>query len=126
MRHRLRRAALVVVAISTLMACGGDGGTTIEGEDVVVQMFDNRYEYTEVRVPVGGSVTWLGAGRNPHNAVAADGSWSTEDDFGSLEQLEGDEAVLTYDTPGTYDFFCTLHGNEEGAGMAGVLIVGDA
>jgi plastocyanin len=58
--------------------------------------------------------------------VAADGSWSTEDDFGSLEQLEGDEAVLTYDTPGTYDFFCTLHGNEEGAGMAGVLIVGDA
>lgn len=88
-------------------------------------MYDNRYQYNEIRIPVGGSVTWLGAGANPHNAVAADESWSTESVFGSLEQLEGDAAVLTYDQPGEYVFFCTLHGNAQGAGMAGVLIVGD-
>jgi plastocyanin len=107
-----------------LAACSGGGGDTIEGQDVVVNMYDNRYEYTEVRIPVGGSVNWVGAGRSPHNAVAADESWSTETVFGSLEQLEGDEARLTYDTPGTYLFYCTLHGNAEGAGMAGTLIVG--
>lgn len=107
-------------------ACGGsDTGGSVEGEDVTVRMFDNRFEYTEVRIPVGGSVNWLGAGRNPHNAVAANGSWSTEDVFGSVEQLEGDSAVLTYDQPGVYPFFCTFHGNAEGDGMAGVLIVGD-
>ena len=105
--------------------CGGsDGGGLVEGESVTVRMFDNRFEYTEVRVPVGGSVDWLGAGRNPHNAVATDGSWSTEDVFGSLEQLEGDSAVLSYDQAGVYSFFCTFHGNAEGKGMAGVLIVG--
>ena len=101
---------LVVVA-----ACGGDdGGGEVSGEAVIVQMFDNRYEFTEVSVPVGGTVTFVGAGRNPHNAVAADGSWSTEDVVGGLEQLEGEEAVLTFDEAGEYVFFCTFHGNAGG------------
>jgi plastocyanin len=114
---------LLVVAV----ACGGgDGAGEVSGEAVIVQMFDNRYEFTEVTVPVGGTVTFVGAGRNPHNAVAADGSWSTEDVVGSLEQLEGEEAVLTFDEAGEYVFFCTFHGNAGGDGMAGTLIVGDA
>ena len=108
-----------------VFACGGGegGGESISGDAVVVDMFDNRYEFTEVNVTVGGTVIFVGAGRNPHNAVAADGSWSTEDVFGSLEQLEGDEAVLTFDEPGEYPFFCTFHGNAEGAGMVGTVIV---
>ncbi len=110
-----------------IAACGGEGGgETVSGDDVVVRMFDNRFEFTEIRIPVGGTVGFVGAGRNPHNAVAADGSWSTEDVFGSLEQLEGDEAVLTFDAPGEYVFFCTFHGNAEGDGMAGTLIVGSS
>jgi plastocyanin len=120
----MRRFVVLLFAL-TLVACSGGGSDdTIEGQDVVVNMYDNRYEYTEVRIPLGGTVNWVGAGRNPHNAVAVDESWSTETVFGSLEQLEGDEARLTYDTPGTYVFYCTLHGNAEGAGMAGTLIVG--
>ncbi|MGA8039978.1 MAG: plastocyanin/azurin family copper-binding protein, partial [Acidimicrobiia bacterium] len=71
----------------------------------------------------GGTVTFVGAGRSPHNANAADGSWSTEDVFGSLNQLEGDSAKLTFDEPGEYVFFCTFHGNAQGEGMAGKLIV---
>lgn len=115
-----------LVGLLLIASCGGDDGAgeSISGENVVVQMFDNRFEYTEIRIPVGGSVTFVGAGRNPHNAVAADGSWSTEDVFGSLEQLEGDEAVLTVDQPGEQIFFCTFHGNADGEGMAGTLIVG--
>ena len=125
MKSQLR--ALAVAGALLLVACGGGGdeGESIEGQNVVVDMYDNRFEYTEIKIPVGGSVNWVGAGRNPHNAVDADGQWSTESVFGSLEQLEGDEALLTYDTPGTYVFFCTLHGNAEGDGMAGVLTVGD-
>lgn len=108
------------------MACGGgeEAESVLEGTDVTVDMFDNRFEYTEIRIPVGGSVNWIGAGRNPHNSVEATEVWSTESAFGSLEQLEDDEAVLTYGEPGEYIFFCTFHGNAEGAGMAGKLIVG--
>lgn len=110
-----------------LGACGGGSGGdgSVEGASVTVQMYDNRFQYDEIRVPVGGQVTRVGAGRNPHNAVAADGSWSTGDVFGNLDQLEGDIAVITYDEPGEHVFSCTFHGNAEGDGMAGLLIVGE-
>jgi len=118
--------ALALAGALLLVACGGPegGGDSVEGEDVVVAMFDNRFEYTEIQIPVGGSVTWRGAGANPHNAMDSDGEWSTEDVFGSLDQHDGDEATLTYETEGTYVFFCTYHGNAEGDGMAGTLTVG--
>ncbi len=125
MRRKL--SALALAGALIVVACGGSegGGDSVEGDDVVVDMFNNRFEYTEIMVPVGGSVTWRGAGANPHNAVDADGRWSTEDEFGSLDQHEGDEATLTYDNAGTYTFYCTYHGNAEGNGMAGTLIVGE-
>jgi len=118
---------LAIAGALILAACGGsdDGGDSIEGEDVVVEMYDNRFEYTEISIPVGGSVNFVGAGRNPHNAVAADDSWSTESVFGSLEQFEGDAALISFEDAGTYTFFCTFHGGAEGNGMAGVLTVGD-
>ncbi len=120
-----RLLALALAGALAFTACGGsDAGESIEGEDVTVEMYDNRFQYTEIRIPEGGTITWVGAGQNPHNAVAADGEWSTEDVFGSPEQYEGDAAVLTYDEPGEYVFFCTFHGNAGGDGMAGTLIVG--
>ena len=123
---RARRILVAIVAVLTLVSCGGsEGGDSIEGDDVVVEMYDNRFQYTEIGIPVGGSVTFVGAGRNPHNAMAAGEEWSTERVFGSLEQFEGDEALLTFDEEGTYTFFCTFHGSAEGDGMAGVLTVGD-
>lgn len=126
---RLRLILVLMAGSLVLAACGSDGGgadSVIEGDNVSVEMFDNRFEYIEIRIPVGGSVNWIGAGRNAHNAVDAGGSWSTENVFGSLEQRKGDEAEITYNEPGEYVFFCTFHGNSEGSGMAGVLIVGDA
>jgi plastocyanin len=122
-----RLIALALASVAVFASCGGsdDGGESIEGQDVEVEMYDNRFQYTEIRIPVGGTVNWVGAGANPHNAVEADGLWSTETAFGSLDQLEGDEALLTYDQPGEYVFFCTYHGNSSGSGMAGTLIVGN-
>lgn len=124
---RARLIALAMAGALVFSACGGSGDTddSVEGQDVIVEMYDNRYQYTEIQIPVGGTVTWVGAGANPHNAVEANGLWSTEDEFGSLDQYEGDEATLTYDQPDRYVFYCTYHGNAEGDGMAGTLIVGD-
>lgn len=123
-----RLGALALAGALLIAACGGSddgGGESIEGQDVTVELYDNRFQYDEITLPVGGTITWLGAGRNPHNAVSANGEWSTETVFGSLEMLEGDEATLTYDEPGTYSFYCTFHGSAEGDGMSGVLVVGE-
>jgi plastocyanin len=123
----MKKYLYLVVALLLLAACGdsGEGGEPIEGDDVTVQMFDNRFEHSEITIPVGGTVTFVGAGQNPHNAVEANGEWSTEDVFGSLDQFEGDEATLTFDSAGEYVFFCTYHGNSQGDGMSGTLIVED-
>ena len=123
---KARFALLVTFAIVVAACGGGDATDSISGDAVVVRMFDNRFEYTEITIAPGGTVNFRGTGRNPHNAVASDGSWSTEDVFGSLEQLEGDDAIMTFDEPGVYDFFCTFHGNADGDGMAGTIIVEDA
>jgi plastocyanin len=117
---------LALIAVTGLAACSGDDGSrVIEGESVTVRMFDSRFEFEEIRVPVGGTVTFVGSSNLPHNAVASDGSWSTESDFGSLEQYNGDTSTLRFDAAGTYVFYCTFHGNNQGAGMSGTLVVGD-
>lgn len=100
------------------VACSGPGAET-----VVVEMLDNSFSPAVVTVDAGTPILFLGVGRNPHNAVAADGSWSTGDSFGSLEQHEGDEATVTITEPGTYIYFCTFHGNGQGQGMAGTVTV---
>lgn len=120
----MSRSLGLVAVVLVVVACGG-GSNTVEGSDVTVRMYDSTFEFTEIRVPVGGSVTFVGASNLPHNAVASDGSWTTESVFGSLEQYDGDEATLSFSTPGTYVFYCTVHGNAGGAGMAGTLIVGE-
>lgn len=111
--------ALILAAGVTLISCGSEGSSG----GVTLEMLDNRFQPAETTVTVGTEVTFVGAGRNPHNAVAADGTWSTEDDFGSLDQFEGDAATLSFDSPGTHPFFCTFHGNAEGEGMVGTLTV---
>jgi plastocyanin len=108
-----------------LLAGACAAGGTVSGDHLVVEMFDNRFSAAAIRIPLGGSVTFRGAGRNPHNAVASDGSWSTEKVFGSLTQLEDDEATLTFEKLGEYTFFCTFHGTADGAGMAARIVVGD-
>ncbi|MGZ8755223.1 MAG: right-handed parallel beta-helix repeat-containing protein, partial [Acidimicrobiia bacterium] len=125
--QRLRvfvRLELAVVTAIIATACSG----VAEPPDpmhVTVRMLDNSFDSSVIEVPVGALVTFLGAGRNPHNAVAADGSWSTETEFGSLEQFEGEAASIHFDTPGEFTFFCTFHGTAEGGGMAARLLVGD-
>ncbi len=124
-RSLVLRLFLLAALAGLLVACGGSEAAP--GEDGVyrVEMLDNRFDVLDLQIPVGASVNFVGAGDDRHNAVAADGSWSTEDVFGSLDQYEGDEAVLTFDAPGEYLYFCTFHGTANGGGMAARLTVGD-
>ena len=122
----MRRKTLLVACLGAFVfVLGGCSGGSAEG-DVVVEMLDNSFAPSQIEIPVGGSVTFLGAGRAPHNAVAADGSWSTETAVGSLVMLDGDTATISFDQPGAYRFFCTFHGTADGGGMAGTIIVGGA
>lgn len=128
--HAARRGARptkLLVASGTLVlgltAAFGPGGPLVraqeeEGSYVTVRALDDFYEPPVIRIPVGGEVYWTMSGRNPHTVTADDGS----SDSGVL--TPGQEYERTYDEPGVYPYYCTLHGTP-GKGMAATVVVGD-
>lgn len=90
-----------------------------------IGMTDNAFSRDVTRIPVGRSVKFSNIGRNPHNAVAVDGSWATNDAEGEPIVQPGDSTVLQFDEPGVYRYLCTFHAPEDGSsGMVATLVVG--
>jgi len=122
----MRNLKWAVLALATLgglllAGCSGEDDTGA----VFVDMKDNFFGREVTRVPAGQAVLFRNDGNSPHNAVAVDGSWSTEETVGSLAMGPGEDAEVVVDEPGVYEYFCTFHGDEGGEGMAAVLVVGD-
>ncbi len=69
-----------------------------------------------VRIKAGGTVTWKSK-EGIHTVQADDGSF----DSGTISA--GGSFSKTFDKPGTYKYFCTLHGSAGGHDMAGKIIV---
>ena len=115
------------------VACGGDDdpsgadgaeappdATLLEGDSVEIQAVDNTFVPEAAAVAAGTEVTFVNAGRNDHNVVPEDegAEWAVDTaDFGP-----GDSASYTFEEPGVYRFFCSIHGTID-AGMPGVLVV---
>ncbi len=56
-----------------------------------------------VTVPVGTTVTWVNVDVEPHTVI------SNEKKFQSEALDTGDRFSVTFDKPGTYGYFCSLH-----------------
>lgn len=112
------------IGMAVLASCGGNDTDAIE-----VRMLDNSFAAKVFEVEPGATIRFINAGRNPHNAIAADGSWSTLTDSGGVNQEAGESAEITIDEPGAFEFFCSLHATQNGEGewegMVGTLVVGD-
>jgi plastocyanin len=142
--------ALVVVSV-TVAACGGDdaeearerlaslsatevedgsdGGeaelpplddvVVMSGSTVEVNVIDNTFDAENVQVAPGTRVVWTNNGRQDHDIVP-----SEENGWGVDPADFQPDAVYehTFDEPGTYRYYCTLHGTAQ-AGMTGAVVV---
>jgi plastocyanin len=72
-----------------------------------------------VTVQVGGTVHWQNGGGN-HNVAFDDGSYRSGDP--TTKDSIGDR---TFDTAGTFQYHCEVHGATGGLGMSGTVVVGD-
>ena len=61
------------------------------------------YAPATVEVSAGTTVRWTNDDAVIHTVTARDGS------FNSGVMKTGDEFSLTFDEPGTYDYFCAIH-----------------
>lgn len=105
---------LGLLILSVAAGCSGSSSGTPYGAGISgarVDMIDTEFDPVTITIKVGESVTWVNQDPVSHDAVAGDGSWKT-DILG-----EGDSATITFNTPGTYPYICTLH-----AGMKGTVI----
>jgi plastocyanin len=79
-----------------------------------VRVVDNDYEPGDVRVQTGQEIRWTNVGEIPHTVTAEDRS------FDSGIMATGAEFRMSFDTAGTYAYFCTLHPD-----MVGTITVVD-
>ena len=142
----MRTSKVVVIAafIATLAcvsACGADGddslsaSTTVtgsqpddavtypaNGETADVLAIDNNFLPQPLEIVAGTEVVFTNNGRNPHNVLPEDDPKATT--WGVLEAdfLPEDTYSHVFDTPGTYVYYCSIHGSAT-AGMSGTIVV---
>ena len=138
MSHR-RWGVLGAVAVSAVLLAGcgadhvagatGSGGTAgsdgassdapVQTGQVAVTAVDNSFRTESVTVTAGSTVTWTNAGRNDHNVKPVDAGA-----FGVDATAFGPGATYasTFTTPGTYRYYCSIHGTQD-RGMIGTVEV---
>jgi plastocyanin len=112
---RLRLAGLTIVAALALP------GTALA--DVTFQAVDGVNQWTPEAqtIKVGEKVTWTFAGTTSmHNVKTETGPWTAP--FESAYAIAGPDVTYTFDTVGTYTFYCFLHQST----MKGTVTVTDA
>ena len=106
-------AGLVVAVLLVLVACGG--GTSARDASPVasgsVVMKDQAFQPPHIQVPVRTTVTFTNADQVVHQVRFDDGPQSDRLVFGATFQR-------AFDTPGTFDYVCTIH-----SGMVGRVTV---
>ncbi len=135
MRARVGVVLFVLAALAFAASCGsGSGksgsttGTTVDPasytdktaeQTVTIDARDDLFtpQYTKIRA--GTTVVFENAGRNQHNVISADGSFS---DVETDAFAPGRKVRVVFDKAGTHDFYCSLHGSAT-AGMRGSLLV---
>ena len=115
------------VAVVGLVGCSdddGDGGATavslVEGVEAPVQAIDNTFRPETLTVAAGTEVVWTNDGRNEHNVLSVDddAEWGAQ-----VTDFEpGDVYRHRFTEPGTYEYYCSLHGTKT-KGMVGSVVV---
>ncbi len=107
--------------------CAADfaGCTTLEDHtadaSAVVVMISGaaafRYAPACIRIHAGQSVTLPAAGNHPLNRATCSPAATP------VPVASTTGGTFTFDSPGRYGFFCSVHGSDDGRGMSGLIVV---
>ncbi|MEW6364537.1 MAG: plastocyanin/azurin family copper-binding protein [Acidobacteriota bacterium] len=91
-----------------------------QGAVVDVSGEDNVFAPSTVNISPGDTVRWTMTGNNPHTVTSGTPSSSPGTLFDSGTLTKGQTFQFQFTTPGTYPYFCRIHG----AMMSGTVVVG--
>lgn len=117
----MRLAALTATALAAvaLAACGSDDKKEEKASGAEVNLKTFIFEPDPITVEAGTAVTWTNADGTDHDVTAGTRAEPTKA-FGGKLGPSGGTYSTTFDKPGTYKYFCSLHSGE---GMEGEVVV---
>src|SRR6266404_8478370 len=77
-----------------------------------VSMYDNYFAPSPITVSAGTTVTWTNRGSMQHTVTSDNGLFSS----GAINP--GSSFSITFNSPGTYRYYCQFHGGPGGQGMS--------
>jgi plastocyanin len=101
---------LVLVLAVPASAIAQDAGPVVSAQD-------DQFVPAMTSATSGALLTWQNDGVEEHTITADNGAF----DSGDLDP--GQTFEFTFDSPGSYAYYCSIHGGPNGQGMAGVVVV---
>ena len=122
MLRRLRvvgtMVAIGLLALFTLVPLAGAAPRAAETKTVSIKDF--AFDPKTISINIGDTITWTNDGPSPHTVTADNGNF----DAGNLDK--GATFSHTFDTAGTFAYYCKYHGSKGGVSMAASVTVGAA
>src|SRR3972149_9941039 len=106
MAPRKTLGALILLAtVATLLLASLPGAMAAPvSQQTNVNMADNTFQPASIQVQVGTTVVWTNTGSLPHTSTSEGaGAWD------SGIKTAGQNYSHTFNTPGTFPYFCTVH-----------------
>lgn len=102
------------------MSTPSEGSVAPNGDTVEVIALDNSFQPAQTDIVAGTEVHWENRGRNDHNVLPVDDSQT----WGAPTETfrPGDEYATVFLAPGTYRYYCSIHGTKD-IGMVGTVVV---
>jgi len=120
-RHIRFAAALAVAAFAVAATLPAASARAAETEVKIEVKIDNfAFAPQRIVVQAGTTVTWTNADDAPHTVV------STTKLFKSSALDTADKFSFTFATPGTYEYFCSLHPHVTGTVVVEAAAAGNA
>lgn len=115
-----RTLAVVLAAGLSLLPVGA---TARDGAGAAVDVLDSTFDPGDLVVEEGTEVTWTHRGQLPHSVTASDGSFDSHPACSPACMGPGETFSHTFAQTGTVTYYCKIHGNASGGGMAGTVTV---
>src|SRR5689334_1092583 len=110
------RRALLSLLTSGVLTLGSSLVASAQA-DSTINLTRDAFDQPEVHISAGQTVVWNNPSERVHTVTADDTS------FDSGDLAPGAAYSRSFDTPGTYAYYCQYHGDVGGVGMAGVIVV---
>jgi plastocyanin len=119
------RRLLPLNALAAATVCGALIAPAVAQANTTVGFRCCNYAPPSVTIARGESVSWVADAGNDFDATTVGTTHHPLKFVGDSQpsQTAGTSATRTFNTPGTFRYYCTFHGSPDGTGMSGTITV---